>query len=808
MRRIGIFLVAIGCLFGRETFGASELIQNGGFESFSTAPWQFVGTLTGISFSQNPLFAHTGNGYLNMGNVNGPAVQGVFQVVTIPTNALLANFSYFVSASSSDPASTSQLSALIVDTNATQDILTNLFGDLNGSYGYQPRGFDVTAFAGQTVEVAFEDNIPTAGVGGSSGFRIDDVSLMIFTSDDLAPNDFFANATLLTTNTTVFATNVLATVEPGEPNHAGKTGGHSVWWKWVAPGNGELVLNTANSTFDTLLAVYTGTSVSSLKQVAANDDANASGGILTSKVKALVAAGTEYEIAVDGKNGQTGIVELNWAFSADTKDPKVTITSPKSGTKVTNSTVIVQGTASDDLGVATVQFRLENAAGVTAFQTADGTNTWTATVNGLIPGPNTIRVLALDTSSNESPSVVSTVTFVVPSPLTVTINGSGTVTPNLNNTLQDVGATLTMTAKPGAGQVFSSWSGDLATTSPTLTFIMQSNLVLQANFAPNPFLPAVGTYQGLIYDTNGPTHQGSGFFDASVASAGSFSAKIILAGQKLSLSGQFSAGGIFSNNIVRKGLPAVSAQLNLDLAGGGITGVFSDGTFKSELTANLIATTAGATAGKYTLLIPGGTNGVAQPGGDSYGTIVVSSTGAIALKGVLADGTKATQKANLLTTGQWPFYVSLYSGKGSIFGWLTFTNGMIDGTVDWFKLSTAGGKLYQGGFTNGTEAAGSVFLFTNGVPVLNFATGQLQFSNGNLTGFFEDAITLDSASKVTSTNGVKMTITTSTGLFKGTAPNPFGGKAISFNGVVLQKQNSGGGFFTGATQTGRVFLGP
>ena len=43
---------------------------------------------------------------------------------------------------------------------------------------------------------------------------------------------------------------------------------------------------------------------------------------------------------------------------------------------------------------------------------------------------------------------------------------------------------------------------------------------------------------------------------------------------------------------------------------------------------------------------------------------------------------------------------------------------------------------------------------------------------------------------------------------KGSAVNPTTGKAVPFTGVVLQKQNFGGGFFLDATRTGRVFFGP
>jgi hypothetical protein len=809
MKYRAVFLVAIGVLFGRMGFGATQLITNGGFEAVSVAPWQFSQNLASVPVVANPAVAHSGNNYLSLGNVNGVANQAVFQVFDVPTNALVARFSYFWGCSIGlDRAGVDVMSSFVQRTGENATFL-NPHGSANS--GYQEESFDLTAYAGKTVGFGFVLQASSAGEGVRTFFALDDVRLTVFTPADIPANDDFANATLLTTTTniSVVVTNVVATKEAGESKHAGANGGHSVWWKWTAPSNGVVIINTANSSFNTVLGVYTGTSVSNLTQVAANDDQDSAHGVFTSQVKFLVDVGTEYEIAVDGKNAASGLVQLNLSFSPDSKDPTVTISSPKSGAKLTNSTVIVQGTASDNLDVSLVQFRLENAAGTNDFQDADGTNDWTATVTDLVPGPNTIRVRAFDTSNNESPNVASTVTFVVVSPITVDVTGTGTVSPDLDQMLLQVGNTFTITAKPGTGQVFSSWTGSITSTAPALTFVMQSNMVLHANFVPNPFTPVAGVYQGLFYDTNNPAHQSSGFFNGTVTTAGSLSAKVIVGGKSYSLSGLFSGSGSFSNNIVRKGLTSVSVQLNLDLGGGGIAGVLSDGTWTSEIGASRTTASAGATAGKYTLLIPGEADSVGHPGGDSYGTIVVSTTGAIALKGVLADSSKAAQKANLLVTGQWPFYVPLYAGKGSILGWLTFSNGVISGTVDWFKPTGAVGKLYPAGFTNVTEAAGSSYVFTSGVPVLDFSTGQLWLANGNLAGSFTNQIALDSASKVTSTNAtLKLTITTSTGLFKGTIANPATGSSIKINGVVLQRQNFGGGFFTGTSQAGRVFFGP
>jgi hypothetical protein len=803
------FLVAIGCLLGWAVFGSTELIGNGGFEGLTPDPW--LASANGFTITPpivgNPAQAHTGNNFASLGNANGPLKESLYQNIHIPGNALAVRYTYFwgCSVMGQDPPSAVGFLSVLQPTNQSPVYLATI---LSANVGYQRASFDLTSYAGKSVQIGYlVQSQTTNGFGAQTFFAVDDVSVRVFTSDDVPANDDFANATLLTTTTNISdaVTNIVATKEPGEPRHAGAAGGHSVWWKWVAPGNGSVVINTTNSTFNTVLAVYTGTVVSSLTPVASNDDGLGNG---LSQVKFNVSAGQEYEIAVDGKGGSSGVAQINLAFSLDTKPPTVKITSPKNGTKLNGPAVTAHGTATDNLGVSLVQYRVENLAGTNDYQDAIGTTSWTAIVTGLSPGPNTLRVRAFDTSGNES-EATETVSFVVPSLLTVNITGTGTVLPNLNGTQQPVGNTLTLTAKPGTGQSFSNWMvGDDTVTTAKLSFIMQSNLVVTANFVPNPFGPAVGTYQGLIYDTNGITPQNAGFFNAKLTGSGAFSAKINLAGKKLSLSGQFSAGGVFSNSIARKGSTPLSAQLNLDIATGDLTGVFSDGTNTTELVANRAVTSAGTSAGKYTLLIPGGTNGVAQPGGDSYATIVVSATGAISLKGVLSDGTKIAQKANLLTTGQWAFYVPLYSARGSILSWLTFSNSVIDGTTYWFKESLAG-KLYPAGFTNVTDAAGSAYVFTKGVPVLNFSNGILALSNGNLSNSFIEGLALDSNSKVTSTNAtVKMAITTATGLFKGSVKDPFSGRIVPFNGVVLQQQNSGGGFFIGFDQTGRVAITP
>ena len=58
-----------------------------------------------------------------------------------------------------------------------------------------------------------------------------------------------------------------ATRQLGEELHAGNAGGSSVWFRWTADFNGQLTVYTFGSDFDTLLASYTGATVSDLSLI-------------------------------------------------------------------------------------------------------------------------------------------------------------------------------------------------------------------------------------------------------------------------------------------------------------------------------------------------------------------------------------------------------------------------------------------------------------------------------------------------------------------------------------------------------------
>jgi uncharacterized delta-60 repeat protein len=155
-----------------------------------------------------------------------------------------------------------------------------------------------------------------------------------------APNDNFANATVLTGDWgSTNADNYLATAETGEPSHAGYAANASLWYQWTASVDGVVTLDTIGGTngLDTVLAVYTGTSLTTLNQVAANDDLypinslnpqynySSQGNNTTtyfsqpyygpSGLRFNAKAGTTYYFAVDTKStSNKGLIYLNWAY--------------------------------------------------------------------------------------------------------------------------------------------------------------------------------------------------------------------------------------------------------------------------------------------------------------------------------------------------------------------------------------------------------------------------------------------------------------------------------------------------------------
>jgi hypothetical protein len=152
-----------------------------------------------------------------------------------------------------------------------------------------------------------------------------------------------------------------ATKDPFEPAHAGNVGGHSVWFNWTAPATGPATFVTSGSSFDTLLAVYTGNSVSTLTPVKSNNDRSSTN--KDSLVTFQATKSTKYRIAVDGVNGAEGVSVLSYAQKAG---PSIAIgdatkVEGNSGTKVLVLPVQLSAAQSSPV---TVTFATANATAV------------------------------------------------------------------------------------------------------------------------------------------------------------------------------------------------------------------------------------------------------------------------------------------------------------------------------------------------------------------------------------------------------------------------------------------------------------
>ena len=73
-------------------------------------------------------------------------------------------------------------------------------------------------------------------------------------------------------------TTASATEEGGEPPPTCAPIGKTVWYKITPAGNMTVTISTQGSPFDTVLAVYRGTSIGGLTEVGCNDDGIATGG--------------------------------------------------------------------------------------------------------------------------------------------------------------------------------------------------------------------------------------------------------------------------------------------------------------------------------------------------------------------------------------------------------------------------------------------------------------------------------------------------------------------------------------------------
>lgn len=498
----------------------------------------------------------------------------------------------------------------------------------------------------------------------------------------------------------------------------------------------------------------------------------------------------------------------------DFTPPKVFISVPVANARISNANVIVQGTASDDRLVTEVLYSLNGGA----FTNASGTNLWLAPIT-LLPGTNTFAVKSVDGASNVSAVVTRKFIHVVTSPLDLQITGAGSVTPNYDGRLLEVGRRYTLTATPAVSNLFAFWSGDTSAVTATLTFTMVSNMVLIANFVPNPFLPLKGAYTGLFAEPANILHETSGHFSATLRDKGAFSATLRRAGRTLAFSEQFALDGKATNRVRLSTTNQLLVLLSLDLVNGTeqITGTLDDGLSVASLTANRTqprspGNPAGRWPGRYTVDLA---SLVAQPdltvpGGAGVATVTANTNGTAVWAVTLPDGTKVAAPGALSKDGAFPFYAALYGGKGSIFSPMTFTNdgaARIFGLANWSKPSRPLDARYRGGFTNVLDAHGSLYSRTEVTNAL--AAGAASVAIHFLpTPDSTNFVTWNRATRLTNSAGFSVTLNPANGLWTGVYPEPVSRQRLPFQATLQPAAGGllGKGFLVQSNVSGLVIF--
>jgi len=170
--------------------------------------------------------------------------------------------------------------------------------------------------------------------------------------------------------------------------------------------------------------------------------------------------------------------------SLDLTPPSIFLTSP-TNTSTLSGTITITATATDNIGVAGVQFQLNGNNLGAEDTTSPFSLSWDTTT--VAPGPYALAAIARDAAGNITSS--SPVNISISSPLsnlTVSITGSGSVGSSPNgisctsgtcSASYETGSAITLTAKANKNWTFSGWSGACSGTGECVVQLSANQLV-------------------------------------------------------------------------------------------------------------------------------------------------------------------------------------------------------------------------------------------------------------------------------------------------------------------------------------------
>jgi len=518
--------------------------------------------------------------------------------------------------------------------------------------------------------------------------------------------------------------------------------------------------------------------------------------------------------------------------AGDTTAPAVVLTAPTAG--IASNTIAVSATATDDVAVVKVEFYRDSGILLSTDTTAPYSMNFRTTA--VSDGPHCFYARAYDAANNVGSSLTNCVTVDNQAPSVPT---GLTATPVSTNQIN-----LSWSASSDAGsgvagyEVFRGGT-KIATTANTnypdiglaaateycykvAAYDGVGHLSQSADACAQTLVPLaslLGTYTGLIIPTNAPSHANSGSIRFVVSKTAMFAAKLTMGGEDSSFTGRFDASGNATNTVTRKPpKDSLLVILHLDSTGADqIRGTVTGNAFTSELLAERAAYSHANPcpwAGDFTVVFapPEGSDWTI-PQGYGYGTLAVTRAGSGRVIGVLGDGTKINVTAPLSKHGTWPLYDALYKNQGACIGWVTFgTNNTLTATVDWFRPPLPTSRYYADGFTTNLTLIGETYVSPayGGPSAAGYR--QVTLDGGNLGSDIVESMAVDELGNVTvlsaNNEDLKMKFQLATGRFSGSFTHPVLHETISFNGLVLQRDSAGAGYFMGADASGSVTLQP
>jgi hypothetical protein len=545
-------------------------------------------------------------------------------------------------------------------------------------------------------------------------------------------------------------------------------------------------------------------------------------------------------------------------LTAQNSLPSIAITGPPGGDRFhgTNALLNLTGRASARAGISEISCFINGSAnGIAAqirYNPSVETTNWSfrldlANAPGAHPGTNRVYVYALDGHGHYSATNSRSYFYTVTNSLALQITGKGAVSGLRNGQVLNIGQGYAVTARPTNGWILESWTdsrGNVLSQNPAFPFVETADGTLIANFVSNPFPAFNGTYRGLFIDAaDGVESTNSGYVIFAIGSQGAFSGRVVLGNTvhpvagRLLLAPDFATGdetasADFHVGNGRFGILDVNLQLSLDTdfsdAGAGVLAgsvtAYTDSTEADMVwTAPLSAersfhSTNAPMPGVFNITMePVGFDPSLGPGGYSYGMVDVAKNGNALLAFNLADGSPRIAFSTALAHDQdFPFFVSLYGGRGVVLGWLTFTNNLrlfenvevdVESSIAaWSKLPTPG-RFYTNGFsTSSSLIVGS--RYTPPGPGTNIWGGTNLFFQTNYDSTVNTegtAVTFNPRNHALSVPGpnptrLEIAFNPRTGFYAGSyVPIP-GARKVAFTGSLMPTFKEGWGYFIETNQ--------